>query len=146
VTAGSITSTTVPASTSASRPPTVNVHKHTDASIAYTNWKTAAELGFPDKNKWQKGRSLSTAFGNKCELGEACVVPGTATDLFDPNCPFITVHSECRLAVARNEDREDKWNIPTSEVPTCQPPPINCDKTEEGSGPDGSITAGETKE
>jgi hypothetical protein len=122
------------------------MHKHTEPSIAYTNWKTAAELGYPDKNKRQKGSSLSTAFGTQCELGGACVVPGTATDLFDRDCPFVTVHSECWLAVAGNENQHGKWNLPTSLVSTCRPRPDEREQNGKASGADGSITVGETGE
>jgi hypothetical protein len=141
-TAESVSGTEGPPLTS----PIFSTHKHTEPSIGDIVWKTADELRFPDGNEGQKAGPLSTTFGTTCILGEGCVVKRTATDLFVPGCPLDSLHSECWLTVAGNENQHGKWKLPTSLVSTCRPRPDDREQNEKASGADGSITVGETKE
>jgi hypothetical protein len=142
ITAESVSGTERPSLTS----PVFSTHKHIEPSIGHIDWKTAEELRFTEGNEGRKARSLSTTLGTTCILGEGCVVKRTATDLFDPDCPLDSLHSECWRAVEENENRDGRWKLPTSLVLTCRPRPVDREQTEKASGADGSITVGETKE
>lgn len=133
ITAESVSGTEVQPLTSAIS----STHTDTEPAIGDIVWKTADGLRFPDGNKGQKARSLSTTFGTTCMLAEGCVGKRIATDLFDSACPLDTIHSECWRAVEEYENQQGLWNFPTSLVSTCRPRPVDREQTEEAIGDDG---------